>query len=113
MYEKDKKKKQTEETEEAEEAEADVAHPGRGEEEEGWQWKDCQQEKEVCQNDCTGDKGGDKEPAAKARWTMTTKQKYSGDGWSEPGKKFYDVLLEAIKDVNFNEAGWQAVWEEF
>ena len=41
---------------------------------------------------------------------MTTKQKYGDDGWSEPGKKFFDILLEAIKGVNFNEAGWQAVW---
>ena len=41
------------------------------------------------------------------------KQKYGDDGWSEPGKNFVDVLLGAIKSVNFNEEVWQAVWEEF
>ena len=44
---------------------------------------------------------------------MNTKQKYGDVGWSEPGKKFFDVLLGAIKGVDFNEAGWQAVWEKF
>ena len=49
---------------------------------------------------------------AKARWTMTTKHKYSDDGWSEDGRKFCGVVLEAIKGVNFAERGWQEVWKE-
>ena len=28
-------------------------------------------------------------------------------------EQFYDILLEAIKGIHFNEAGWQAVWQEF
>ena len=49
----------------------------------------------------------------KPRWTMNTKQKYGDEGWSEAGKKFYGVLLSAVKGVNFGTSEWQELWEVF
>ena len=59
------------------------------------------------------DEEGDSAQVVKARWTMTTKQKYGDEGWSEDGRKFYGLMLDAVKGVNFNERGWQEVWKEF
>ena len=97
-HENDKKKKQTvEESEEAKEAEAEVAQPGRGRggrKRKDGSGKTASKRRKPVKTVLAGDKGGDKAPVVKARWTMTTKQKYGDDGWSEPGKKFYDVLLK-------------------
>ena len=77
---------------------------------------DSESDDEVEDDEDEGSEGGKKKGGegkiAKARWTMTGKQKYGSDGMEGMGGVLYRKILASLESCDFSRDGWPELWEK-